>query len=136
MTRDDIIRMAREAGLKVGTNLSNITLVGAPSEYGLAHLTIDELKRFAALVEQHLIQQGYRKCAKGQRTTQFCGMLEDAVKAEREACARVCEEKKNYSMPIPCPDGISGCLVLHSVPAKREKTGEECAADIRARSKT
>lgn len=59
-----------------------------------------------------------------------------AEAAEREACARVCEEKKNYSMPIPCPDGISGCLVLHSVPAKREKTGEECAADIRARSKT
>jgi len=91
VNRDDILRMAREVILKVSTNISGITLVGAPSEYGLAHLTIDELERFAALVEQHLLQQGYRKCAKGQRTTQFCGMLEDAVKAEREACARVCE---------------------------------------------
>ena len=91
MTRDDVTRMAREAGLKVGTNISGITLVGAPMEHGLAHLTIDELKRFAALVEQHLIQQGYRQCAKGQRTTQYCGMLQDAVLAEREACALVCD---------------------------------------------
>ena len=53
--------------------------------------------------------------------------------AEREVCAKVCEEKKEYSMPIPCPDGISGCLVAHYIPARREKTGSECAADIRAR---
>ena len=94
MTRDDIIRMALEARLKVSTNISGITLVGAPMKHGLAHLTIDELKRFAALVEQHLIQQGYRQCAKGQRTTQYCGLLQDAVLAEREACATVCKETK------------------------------------------
>lgn len=28
---------------------------------------------------------GWRQCAVGQKTTQFCGMLEEAVKAEREA---------------------------------------------------
>lgn len=53
--------------------------------------------------------------------------------AEREECARVCEEKQTYSMPISCPDGISGCCVAHFVPARREKTGSECAAAIRAR---
>ena len=53
--------------------------------------------------------------------------------AEREACAKVCEEKQTYSMPIPCPDGIEGCCVAHVVPARREKTGQECAAAIRAR---
>ena len=53
--------------------------------------------------------------------------------AEREACAKVCEEKQEYSMPIACPDGISGCLVAHYVPARRDKTGSECAAAIRAR---
>lgn len=53
--------------------------------------------------------------------------------AEREACAKLCEEKQTYSMPIPCPDGISGCCVAHFVPARREKTGTECAAAIRAR---
>ena len=55
---------------------------------------------------------------------------------EREACAKVCEEKQNYSMPIPCPDGIEGCCVAHVVPARREKTGSECAAAIRARGET
>ena len=63
MNREDIIRMAREAGLSVGTNLSGVVLVGSPAEIGLAHLTIEELERFAALV----------------------------AAAEREAYAKVCE---------------------------------------------
>jgi hypothetical protein len=37
-------------------------------------------------------EEGWRQCAKGQRTTQFCGLLEEAVRAEREACARLCQE--------------------------------------------
>ena len=63
MNREDIIRIAREAGLRVGTNLSGVVLVGSPAEIGLAHLTIEELERFAALV----------------------------AAAEREACAKVCD---------------------------------------------
>ena len=39
-----------------------------------------------------LADYGYRRCAVNQRTTQFCGLLEAAVKAEREACARICED--------------------------------------------
>jgi hypothetical protein len=75
--REEIIRMAREAGAS--------TLHG-----GEAALFGDAaIERFAALHEQYLISQGYRKCAKGQRTTQFCGLLEDAVQAEREACADI-----------------------------------------------
>lgn len=61
--RDEIIRMAREAGLSVGTNISGIVLVGSPAEIGLNHLTIDELERFVALI----------------------------AAAEREACAKACE---------------------------------------------
>ena len=61
MNREQIIRIAREAGLRVGTNLSGVVLVGSPAEIGLAHLTIEELERFAALV----------------------------AAAEREACAKV-----------------------------------------------
>jgi len=34
---------------------------------------------------------GWRQCAKGQRTTQFCGQVQAAVEAEREACATTCE---------------------------------------------
>ena len=50
MNRDDVIRWAREAGMRVGTNLSGVVLVGSPAEIGLAHLTIEELERCAALV--------------------------------------------------------------------------------------
>ena len=63
MTREDIIRMAREAGLTVGTNISGVMLVGSPSTPGIAHIDIDEMACFAALVAAH----------------------------EREQCAKVCE---------------------------------------------
>ena len=64
MTREDIIKMAREAGLYVGRNISGVQLVGSSYEPGglLVHLTVEEFERFAAL----------------------------AVAAEREACAAVC----------------------------------------------
>ncbi len=49
------IELARKAGMRVGTNLSGVTLVGSPSGDTIAHLTIDDLERFAALVlEEHL----------------------------------------------------------------------------------
>jgi hypothetical protein len=41
-----------------------------------------------------LIVDGWRRCATGQRSTQFCGLLEAAVLAEREACAKMCETMK------------------------------------------
>jgi hypothetical protein len=67
MTKDDIIRMAREAGLTTGVHISGatsgVTLVGAPSGVKIAHITIDDFERFASLV----------------------------AAAEREECAKVCE---------------------------------------------
>jgi hypothetical protein len=78
MNSDDINRMAREAHLPA-----------CHAEHPKA------LARFAARVEEHLISQGYRKCAEGQRTTQFCGMVEAAREEEREACAKVCDEMTN-----------------------------------------
>jgi hypothetical protein len=74
-----------------------------------------ELERFATLVaaekEQQMIRDGWRQCAKGQRTTQYCGLLDAAVKDEREACAKVC-------------DGW-----MHA-------NGNDCAEAIRARRET
>ena len=65
MTREDIIKMAREAGLYVGRNISGVQLVGSSYEEGglLVHLAVEELERFAGLVRA----------------------------AEREACAQVVE---------------------------------------------
>jgi hypothetical protein len=78
MTRDEITRMAQEAGF-----------VGFDGDNG-------SLRRFAALVaaaeRESILKDGWRQCAKDQRTTQFCGMVEQAVLAEREACAKMCEE--------------------------------------------
>ena len=79
MTRDDIIKLAREAGL-VGLKQGGV---------------LENFERFAALVaaekEQQMIRDGWRQCAEGQKTTQYCGLLDAAVKAEREACAKVAE---------------------------------------------
>ena len=94
MTRDDIIRMAREAefiALLSDEAVDGLGGVWADSEIDIT----DNLSRFAALVaaekEQQMIRDGWRQCAKGQRTTQYCGLLDAAVKDEREACAKVCE---------------------------------------------
>lgn len=46
----------------------------------------DEIERLRAECER-LIADGWRQCAKGQKTTQYCGQLEAAVAAERERWA-------------------------------------------------
>ncbi len=83
MNRDEILGLAREAGVMP-----------------LDHFYVTDvfLQRFVHLVEQRLIRDGYRQCAKGQRTTQFCGLLDAAVKAEREECARLCDHVPGLSI--------------------------------------
>ena len=76
MTKEDVIRLALEAGLFDDDQ-------EPLPEY---------LVRFADLVLKETIKDGWRQCAKGQRTTQFCGMAEKAREEEREECAKVCEE--------------------------------------------
>jgi hypothetical protein len=51
------------------------------------------LVRFAALLRDHMLSEGWRQCAQGQTTTQFCALAEQARLEEREACARVCESR-------------------------------------------
>lgn len=109
MTRDNIIRMAREAGF-------------VDSSFCRWSAYSDDLERFAALVaaaeRESMTKDGWRRCAVGQRTTQFCGMLEDAVKAEREACAKVCDAR---------------VIGDHN---REDAEAEKCAAAIRARGET
>ena len=84
MKPKDIIRMAHEAGVRIALPVDTID----PH-----NVYVHELKRFAVLVEQHLIESGYRRCAGGQRITQYCCMVEEAVKEEREAaCDEVLRE--------------------------------------------
>ena len=41
------------------------------------------------LHEEQMRRAGWRKCAEGQSVTQHCGLLEAAVKAERDRCCRI-----------------------------------------------
>jgi hypothetical protein len=101
MNRDDIIHMAREAG------------------YGdaMADLHGPALERFAALVaaaeRESILKDGWRQCAKDQRTTQFCGMVEQAVLAEREACAKVAEAYEPRC--DTCPSGAANAIRRRSL---------------------
>ena len=65
MTTDDILRMAREAGFE-------------RIDYNML-----ELERFAALVaaaeRDRMIADGWRQCAKGQKTTQWCAQAADRL---------------------------------------------------------
>jgi uncharacterized alpha-E superfamily protein len=96
MTRDDITRIAREAGF-----------VGFDGDNG-------SLRRFADLVaaaeREHMISDGWRQCAQGQRTSQHCAVAEQARRDEREACAGLCDSEATI-------EGIA----------------QRCAAAIRAR---
>ena len=90
MKRDDIICMAKEAFC----DWSFIQFDDRVDGFCVNNENVIEpFERFATLVEQHLIESGYRKCAGGQRITQYCCMVEEAVKEEREAaCDEVLRE--------------------------------------------
>ena len=92
MTSDEVMRLAREAGVPVGFTAGNPTL--------------RQIQLFADLVEQHckriygeptklyampelLAEAGYRKCAEGQGATQYCALAEQARREEREAIAKM-----------------------------------------------
>ena len=82
MTQDEIIRMAREAGFSIKT----INSIDGDEIFWFTNIT-EMLERFAALVAANRdawwIEQMQGK--------------EDRVRAdEREACAKVCEDKHDY----------------------------------------
>jgi hypothetical protein len=84
MNRDDIIRMAREAGLlRAGDGWTE------PHRWG-----ITELERFAALVAEPLqsrITDLYRQL--GEAEKQLDQQYKLGMEAEREACAKLCESR-------------------------------------------
>lgn len=59
----NIIELAKQAGLYVGTNLSGVTLVGAAKSNGLLiHLTVDDLASFAHLVRAAVLEEAAGVC--------------------------------------------------------------------------
>jgi len=94
MNRDDIIRMAQEAGLlRSGDGWT------MPHRWG-----ITEIERFANLIEQHLSYDGIHTChAECPRPS--CVAVREAVKAEREVCAEMVE-----SMNVQHPKYIAAAI--------------------------
>ncbi len=75
MNHDDVIRLAKEAGLYVGKNASGVTLVGHKYQRFdntgmLVHMDVNDMARFAELV----------------------------AAAERETCAKVADEHWVFGM--------------------------------------
>jgi CHASE3 domain sensor protein len=83
MTQNEIIEMAKEARLFYGDKLTE--------DYAY------KVKRFAKLVEDKVRQEIIEKNAPViKKVNEHIKELQDAVKAEREACANVCEQ--NFSI--------------------------------------
>ena len=89
MNKDDIIGMAREAQMPFYWRTGEITY-------------LDKLERFAALVasaERERIKQA--NAPEIERINAHIKELEDAVKAEREACVQIVEnEAFQYASPV------------------------------------
>ena len=71
MTREDIVSLVQEAVIDCPND--------NPFDFRLS--SIEAIERFAALYEQQMIRDGWRQCAEGQRTTQFCATAEAAIRA-------------------------------------------------------
>ena len=90
MNRDDIIRMAREAGMREGES-GDWTAADAALTYPECVYT-ENLERFANLVaaaeRERIIAANAPEIEK---VNVYIKALEDAVAAEREACAALCD---------------------------------------------
>lgn len=108
MTKDEIVKMARQARLM--------------SEYDEASPWVEDheitqyVEAFAKLVEDKVRQEIAEKNAPViKKVNEHIKELQDAVKAEREACAKLCDE---YAKDSDWP------------------TADNCAEAIRARGNT
>jgi hypothetical protein len=127
MNREDIIRMAREAGFHVMTD----PLFG---DAWLAQHHEDNFYKFAALVaaaEREAMMQLFTdpENQPTQHGTVTVEYMQREVAAEREACAKVCEAEAE--MFKSCADGANDGRYDW-----KEDGARECAAAIRARGKT
>lgn len=87
MNREEIIRMARDAGFE-------LTMWQLSLGYETCG-THDELERFAALVEERLKWDGLHSCH-SECDRPACVHTRKAVEAEREACAQIAFNSATY----------------------------------------
>ena len=83
MKREDIIRMARDAGIEVHARKGEIR-IGSAAITGCD--STEQVTRFAALVAA----AEREACAE-----HYLAVMRKAVEEEREACAKLCEKQKS-----------------------------------------
>ena len=108
MTRDDVIRAAGEAGFHFHDAGFAPTLHTVPLEYSEKCF-----ERFAAIIEAAATEKANERA-----NTSWALMCEKMVAAEREACAKVCEEQER---------GSGDAMTFYTAAG-------QCAAAIRARN--
>jgi hypothetical protein len=101
MNRDDITRMAQEAGI----------YVTRPDEF--QNICIDDLERFAALVAA-----AERKRIESRPWGAGTEWIARAVEAEREACAKVCDEMEQKAEGTECCKWPTPADCAHAIRAK------------------
>ena len=101
MNREDIIRMAREAGFYVDEKARQNQPNCISHTY---HMIDNQLERFAALVAAHIRETEFKPDWNNYRQG-----LADGAAAEREACAAICDrfQARDVGMqPAECAGAI------------------------------
>ena len=106
MNREDIIRMAGEAGFNIDDLYPNAS--------------IQEIERFAILVASFTWRE--QALSEVQKVGQVIEEIQTAVVAEREACAKLCETL--WDTPT------------NGMAIEEQSYGDKCASAIRARRQT
>jgi hypothetical protein len=117
MTRDDIIRLAREAGFNVKHLYGEDEVCEQEYEYWRENPDIGQdvithtVERFAALVaaaERERLDLNAIHTCHAECQNPFCVRVREAVEHEREACALVAE---SYEPTCDsCPSGVANAI--------------------------
>jgi hypothetical protein len=95
MTREDIIRMAHEAGLHIATDHDWMPIIALAYAQKFAELVAAATLKNSVMTdeeyEQAMADEGQRRMLSFDNDVR--ALIKEAVEAEREACAKVCDEK-------------------------------------------
>ena len=93
MYRSAIRQLAeKDAGLEAATQIINQYASELDELQEQAIKDVNHFRTAAAEAQARNASDGWRQCAKGQRTTQYCGLTEEAIRqAKREALLEAAE---------------------------------------------
>ena len=92
MTQEEIIELARQAGLTVGVANNGSKSMGKYEDksFAVGRLPLEDFVTFAKLIHTRGWMQGYTSCDNDNKNLDSA-LIDDAVEEEREACAKLLE---------------------------------------------